>query len=98
MTSNDYQYDLFLSGAWWPALSSIMLGGICAYLVEGYRSLISGIVIHGLWNLCLYMNAWFINGFKVDPKLYLFWVTVIGGVGFMLLLVTNRDRDKALIS
>lgn len=79
-----------------PALSSIMLGGICAYLVEGYRSLISGIVIHGLWNLCLYMNAWFINGFKVDPKLYLFWVTVIGGVGFMLSLVTNRDRDKAL--
>lgn len=79
-----------------PSLPAIMLGGICAYLVEEYRSLIPGIVVHGLWNLCLYMNAWFISGVKVDPSLYLFLVTVIAGVGFILLLVTNRSRDKAL--
>lgn len=60
----------FMTAHGTPNLVLFVIGCMSAWLLEKYRSVIPGIVVHLVWNIAMYVAGWFISVLKVSPNTF----------------------------
>ena len=70
------------------------MGLLCAWMVERYRSLLPGIVIHSGWDFASGIHAWFLGALKYNPHGYFQVVALLTGAGFVVLWIAGWMGKK----
>ncbi len=70
------------------------MGLLCAWMVERYRSVLPGIVLHTGWDLATGINIWFLGAVKWDPQSYFQTVALLTGAACAAVWITGRRWKK----
>jgi membrane protease YdiL (CAAX protease family) len=71
------------------------MGLLCAWMVERYRSLLPGIIIHSGWDLTSGIHAWCLGALKYNPHSFFQVVVLLTGGGLVALWITGGTWKKA---
>ncbi len=70
------------------------MGLLCAWMVERYRSVLPGIVVHTGWDLATGINVWFLGAVKWDPHSFFQTVALLTGAACAAVWIIGRRGKR----